>query len=63
MNGLNSKMKLEERICEIEDRAIEMNNRNYPIWITEKKETGEKEKIYRTSGTCGTKIKSMKLSK
>ena len=56
-------MKLEERICEIEDRAIEMNNRNYPIWITEKKETGEKEKIYRTSGTCGTKIKSMKLSK
>ena len=24
MNGLNSKMKLEERICEIEDRAIEI---------------------------------------
>ena len=31
MNGLNSKMKLEEGICEIEVRAIEMNNRNYPI--------------------------------
>lgn len=52
-------MKLEERICEVEDRTTETTQSEQQ----RQKKLGGKEKMYRTSGICGTKIKSMKLSK